>query len=63
VSDAVFEIKDDAASLHRGRLVICTVDGETGAARIGSKGEQDARDRAEAQARGKVAERDRGPAE
>jgi hypothetical protein len=36
-------------------LIVCTIDGEVGAARIFSKGVDDARERAEAQARAKVA--------
>lgn len=42
---------------ERGKLVMCEYEGETGSARVFSKGEQDARDRAEAQARSKVRER------
>jgi hypothetical protein len=38
-------------------LVVCTIDGETGAARIFSKGLEDAKQRAEAQARAKIAAR------
>ncbi len=41
----------------RGKLVMCEYDGETGTARVFSKGEQDARDRAFAQAQDKVRER------
>jgi len=37
-------------------LVVCTVNGVRGAARIGSKGMDDAKARAEAQARTKLAE-------
>lgn len=44
----------------RGKLIICTIDGHEGRARVFSAGEQDARDRAEAQAREKAK---RGPAE
>lgn len=36
-------------------LVVCTYDGQTGTARVFSKGEDDARSRAEAQARAKAA--------
>jgi hypothetical protein len=53
VTEPTFETRADT----RGTLVICTYDGETGAARVDSKGEQNARDRAEAQARGKAVER------
>ena len=35
-------------------LVVCTYDGQTGTARVFSKGEDDARARAEAQARAKA---------
>ena len=45
----------------RGTLVRCVYDGETGAARVDSRGLDDAKARAEAQARDKVAKR--GPAE
>lgn len=45
----------------RGKLVMCEYEGEIGSARVFSKGEQDARDRAFEQARAKV--RERGPAE
>jgi hypothetical protein len=41
----------------RGRLVICTYDGETGAARVDSRGLDDAKARAEVQARKKAEER------
>lgn len=47
---------------QRGKLIICTIDGETGAARVFSAGEAEARQRAEAQARAKL-ERKRGAAE
>jgi hypothetical protein len=48
----------------RGKLVQCEIDGEVGAARVFSAGETEARQRAEAQARQKIVERDaRGPAE
>lgn len=56
MSEPVFTERADA----RGKLIICTIDGHTGTARVFSKGEQDAKDRAEAQAREKVA---RGSAE
>lgn len=45
----VFSERTDA----RGRLIICTIGEHVGAARVFSKGEQDARDRAEQQAREK----------
>lgn len=52
---AEFTVTTDA----RGKLVVCTYDGETGAARVfASRGENEARQRAEAQARKKAAERD-----
>lgn len=57
MSEPAFDIRTDA----RGTLVICTIDGEQGAARVMAKGEQDARDRAETQARAKLREK-RGPA-
>lgn len=41
----------------RGKLVMCEYEGETGSARVFSKGEQDARDRAFEQAKAKVRER------
>lgn len=41
----------------RGTLIVCTIDGVQGAARVMGKGEQDARDRAEKQARDKLAGR------
>lgn len=44
----------------RGRLIICTISGVDGAARVFGKGEQDARDRAEQQARTKLAEQNAG---
>lgn len=44
------------------RLVRCVIGGVEGSARVFTAGEQEARDRAEAQARKKLAERD-GPAE
>lgn len=44
----------------RGRLIVCTYDGEVGTARVDSKGVEVAKQRAEAQARKKAAER--GPA-
>lgn len=50
MSTPTFETKRDS----RGVLVICTIDGEMGAARVFSSGEADARARAEAQARAKV---------
>lgn len=46
---------------QRGKLVMCEYAGEVGSARVFSKGEQDARDRAFEQAQAKV--RERGPAE
>lgn len=49
-----FTEKTDA----RGRLIVCTYAGETGAARVDSKGVEVAKQRAEAQARKKAAERD-----
>lgn len=58
MSEPVFEITDTP----RGKLVTCVIDGEFGAARVLSKGEQDARDRAEQQARAKLEAR-REPAE
>lgn len=51
----LFETRMD----KRGVLIVCTINGETGAARVMAKGEQDARDRAEAQARAKLRERAR----
>jgi len=54
---AVFEVKRDG----RGPLVICRIGEQFGAARVFSAGEEDARKRAEAQARAKEAKR--GPAE
>lgn len=45
----------------RGKLIMCEYEGETGSARVFSKGEQDARDRAFQQAQAKV--RERGAAE
>lgn len=53
MSEPQFSKRVDA----RGVLVICDLDGETGAARVMAKGEQDARDRAEAQARAKLEEK------
>lgn len=44
----------------RGRLIVCTYDGEVGTARVDSKGVEVAKQRAEAQARKKASER--GPA-
>lgn len=41
----------------RGKLVMCEYEGEIGTARVFSKGEQDARDRAFEQAQAKVRER------
>ena len=38
------------------KLVICTFKGQTGTARVFSKGEEDARSRAEQQARAKAGE-------
>lgn len=55
VSEAKWSERRDA----RGVLVICEIDGETGAARVFSAGSDEAKARAEAQARAK-AER-RGP--
>lgn len=48
-----FETITDA----RGMLVRCVCDGETGSARVDSRGEDNARARAEAQARAKAEER------
>lgn len=48
-----FETKSDA----RGKLVICTLDGETGSARVFTAGEEEARQRALAQAEAKVKSR------
>lgn len=48
-----FEVKEDA----RGTLVICTIDGEVGAARVFSAGLDDAKKRAQEQAEAKVRER------
>lgn len=45
-----FETRTDA----RGTLVICTIDGETGSARVMSKGVDEAKARAEEQARKKA---------
>lgn len=56
--DAVFDEKLDA----RGTIITCTLDGETGAARVMSKGIEEAKQRAEAQARAKL-EAKRGPSE
>ena len=53
-----FETITDA----RGQLVRCTIDGVTGAARVMSAGMEDARQRAELQARRLLDERD-GPSE
>lgn len=50
----VFSLVED----KRGWRVVCEYDGVMGSARVFAKGEQDARDRAEAQARQKAAERD-----
>lgn len=48
----------------RGKLVQCEIDGEVGAARVFSAGEDEAKQRAEAQARQKLAEKAaRGAAE
>lgn len=58
MSEPQFDTRTDG----RGVLVICTIDGETGAARVMGKGVQDARDRAEKQARDKL-EAKRGAAE
>lgn len=41
----------------RGKLVQCEIDGEVGAARVFSAGEDEAKQRAEAQARAKLAEK------
>lgn len=56
MSVPVFTITDTP----RGKLVTCVIDGKTGAARVFSAGVEEAKQRAEAQARGKVA---RGSAE
>ena len=58
MSETKWTVRDDA----RGTLVTCTIDGETGSARVMSAGLDEARARAEAQARAKV-EAKRGPAE
>lgn len=58
MSEPAFTIIDT----KRGKLVMCEIDGEQGAARVFAKGEQDARDRAETQARAKLREK-RGAAE
>lgn len=50
MSEPVFTSRTDA----RGTLWTCTIDGEQGAARVFGKGVQDARDRAEQQAREKL---------
>ena len=52
----VFEDRTD----ERGKRIVCRIGAHEGTARVFSKGEQDARDRAEAQARQKAA---RGAAE
>ena len=57
MSEPVFTTIDSP----RGKLVMCEYEGETGSARVFSKGEQDAKDRALEQAQAKV--RERGPAE
>lgn len=49
MTEAVFTERTDA----RGKLIICTIGEHEGAARVMSAGEQNARDRAEAQAREK----------
>lgn len=56
MSDPQFTERTDA----RGKLIICTIGEHIGTARVFSKGEQDAKDRAEAQAREKAKS---GPAE
>jgi len=56
MADPVFEERTD----ERGKLIVCRIGAHEGTARVFSKGEQDARDRAEAQARQKAA---RGAAE
>lgn len=58
MSEPVFTKREDA----RGVIWTCTIDGHEGAARVMSKGEQDAKDRAESQARAKLEEK-RGTAE
>lgn len=50
MTDPVFSTVRDT----RGVLIICTINGETGAARVMSAGEEEARRRAEAQARAKA---------
>lgn len=52
-----FETVTDA----RGLLVRCTIDGVVGSARVDSRGEDDARARAQAQAEALKAERDGAP--
>lgn len=49
--EPVFETKEVGGRL----LVVCTYQGHVGTARVFSKGEQDARDRAEQMARSKAA--------
>lgn len=50
MTQPVFTKREDA----RGVIWVCTINGHEGAARVMSKGEQDARDRAEQQARDKL---------
>lgn len=50
MSAAQYETRTDG----RGKLVICTLNGETGAARVFTAGEEEARQRALAQAEAKV---------
>lgn len=57
MSEPTFETRTDA----RGALIVCTFEGEIGAARVMSAGENEAKQRAEAQARAK-AKAKRGPA-
>lgn len=49
-NDLTFTTQTDA----RGTLVTCTLDGETGSARVMGKGLDEAKQRAEAQARAKL---------
>jgi hypothetical protein len=54
--EATFELKTVGGK----PLVVCTYDGQTGTARVFSKGEEDARSRAEEQARDKAAKAAQG---
>lgn len=56
MTEPVFTERTDT----RGRLIVCRIGEHEGAARVFTSGEQDARDRAERQAREKA---ERGPAE